>query len=76
MKAQAKEAYGIDDIVERYMACVEEIINIPILLERFDDVIKAGKSKEVLNEIVIHSKVEFHYTERTEDVGEPEEQLR
>jgi hypothetical protein len=67
MKEQAKEAYGIDKIVDRYMECVEEIINIPMLLERFDAVIKDGKLTDVLNEIVIHSKVEFHYQENPAD---------
>lgn len=66
MREQAKEAYGIDKIVDRYMECVEEIINIPVLMERFDAVIKAGKLPSVLNEIVVHSKVEFNYQERLE----------
>jgi hypothetical protein len=75
MKEQAKEAYGIEEIVDRYMESVEEIINIPVLLERFDEAIKAGKLHDVLNEIVIHSKVEFHYREvaegETEQTEEP-----
>ena len=43
MREQAKEAYGIEKIADRYMECVEEIINIPILLERFNAVIKESK---------------------------------
>jgi hypothetical protein len=39
IKAQAKRIYPVAKIVERYMACIEEIINIPLLMERFDDVI-------------------------------------
>jgi hypothetical protein len=71
MKEQAKEAYGIDKIVDRYMECVEELINIPVLLERLGEVIKNGNLSDVLNEIIIHSKVEFHYLEELED-EEPE----
>lgn len=72
MREQAKEAYGIEEIVGRYMECVEEIINIPVLLERFDEVIKAGKLNDALNEIIIHSKVEFHYQEQVEVTEEAE----
>ena len=75
MRTQANEAYGIDSIVDRYMACVEEIINIPVLLQRFDDVIKNGKLTDVLNEIAIHSKVEFHYREKSDESEEAEESL-
>jgi len=74
MKEQAKEAYGIEEIVDRYMECVEEIINIPMLLERFDESIKAGKLNDVLNEIVVHSKIEFHYHEPIEVGQETEEE--
>ncbi|HEX5472823.1 MAG TPA: hypothetical protein VFW73_13110 [Lacipirellulaceae bacterium] len=63
MQKQAREAYGVDEIVRRYMGCVEEIINIPVLLDRFDTVVKEGKLPDVLNEVIVHSKVEFHYQE-------------
>ena len=68
MRAQAKKAYGVKAIVNRYMNCIEEIITIPVLLKNFDDVINAGKLKAVLNEIALYSKVEFNYQEIEEDL--------
>ena len=45
------------------MACIEEVINIPILNGRFSDTIKLGYLNNILNEIITQSKVEFNYTE-------------
>jgi hypothetical protein len=59
--AQAKRSYAVTKIVERYMDCVEEIINIPILLERFEEVVAEGGLESVIKEIVLQSKVEFNY---------------
>lgn len=59
---QAKNTYSVMEIVERYMACVEEIINIPILLERFEEVVSSGGLELVIEEIILQSKVEFNYT--------------
>lgn len=50
-------------IVDKYMACIEEIINLPILVERFRQTVSAGRLKDVLDEIVRQSKVEFSYDE-------------
>lgn len=76
MKAQAREAYGVDKIVDRYMECVEEIINIPLLLQRFEEVVQAGRLRGVLDEIVVQSKVEFNYQQIVAEVEEeaPEEE--
>ena len=45
------------------MSCIEEVINIPILNLRFEDVVKYGCLNSVLDEIVLQSKVEFNYTD-------------
>jgi hypothetical protein len=50
------------------MDCIEEIINIPILNVRFNDAVKQGYLNNILDEIVLQSKVEFNYT--TEDYEE------
>lgn len=63
IEAQAVNEYSIKTIVERYMVCIEEIINIPRLLEMFDYTISDGKLKLVLEEISRQSKVEFNYEE-------------
>ena len=63
IEAQAKRIYPIAKIVERYMGCIEEIINIPILLERFDEVMTRSALTPVIAEIILQSKVEFNYPE-------------
>lgn len=57
---QAKEQYPVQAIVKRYMACVEEVINIPILLDRLQVVAKSNSLNSVIDEIVKYSKVEFN----------------
>ncbi len=56
-----KKQYSIRAIVSRYMKCIEEIINIPILLDRFQKIINQKYLDNVLDEIVRQSKVEFSY---------------
>lgn len=50
------------------MNCIEEIINIPILLERFNQAAQRGALQQVLTEIVIQSRVEFNL-ERDNEAG-------
>jgi hypothetical protein len=74
----AKALYGIDAIVMSYMACIEEIINVPKLRERFQTAVKQHYLPVILDEIVKQARVEFNYSEETgaveEDVaGEDEE---
>ena len=61
LKAHAKTAYGVNAIVERYMGCIEEIINIPELLSRFEEARSKGKLKDIMDEIVVQSMVEFNF---------------
>jgi len=61
IKEQAEKQYSIRAIVSRYMKCIEEIINIPILLDRFQKAINQKYLGNVLAEIVRQSKVEFSY---------------
>lgn len=63
IRLQAIEKYRIESIVNSYMNAVEEIINIHRLAEAFNEVVESGCLQEVMNEIVIQSKVEFNYTE-------------
>jgi NADH:ubiquinone oxidoreductase subunit E len=71
IKDNANRIYLVTAIVEKYMACIEEVINIPILNERFNDTIKLGYLNNILNEIVTQSKIEFNYTD-AEEIGESE----
>ncbi len=59
----AKLQYAVQSIVDRYMACIEEIINIHELTKRFHTVIHQGYLNDVLGEIIKHSKVEFNYND-------------
>lgn len=58
----ANKAYSINTIVEKYISCIEEVINIPILNMRFNETVKQGYLNRILDEIVLQSKVEFNYT--------------
>jgi len=61
IQEQAERQYSVKAIVTRYMACIEEIINVTILIERFSEAIKEGYLKDILNEIIKQSRVEFNY---------------
>lgn len=63
LRQYALKTYVIKEVVDKYMACIEEIINIPILLNRFRELASAGKVPELLDEIILQSKVEFNYEE-------------
>jgi len=65
----AKEQYGVDSIVEKYMKAVEDIFNTHKLLEIFDALQKKGKIHQVLDEIIKWSKVEFNHVEDEGDAG-------
>lgn len=59
----AIKTYIVEDIVKKYMSCIEDIINIPLLLSYFQVVETVGMLPNVLNEILQQSKVEFNYEE-------------
>ncbi|MGO8925515.1 MAG: restriction endonuclease [Limisphaerales bacterium] len=65
----ARDAYGVDSVVGSYMACIEEIINVPRLRECFRAAVKQQYLPAILDEIVKQSKVEFNYSEETAAVG-------
>ena len=59
LRQQAAAQYPVKRIVDKYMDSIEEIINIPILLDRLNAALIQGKSADIMGEIVAHSKVEF-----------------
>lgn len=63
IKENANKTYSIGAIVEKYMDCIEEVINIPILNIRFKEAVQKGYLNQILDEIILQSKVEFNYTE-------------
>lgn len=70
IQEQAERQYSIKAIVSRYMSCIEEIINIPELLIKFQSTIDQGFLNDILNEIIKQSKVEFNYDEDDYDFSE------
>ncbi len=61
LRGGAQRLYSINTIVERYMACIEEIINIPVLTDCFQKAQAQGYLRQILDEVIIQSKVEFNY---------------
>ena len=61
LRADAIKIYVIEDIVNKYIECIEEIINIPTLLNCFYELEQKGMSSNILSEILLQSKVEFNY---------------
>ena len=68
VKEQATARYKVKAIVQRYMESVEEVINIPELMRRFDAVLSRNKGAEVIAEIVLQSRVEFNVEAEEQDV--------
>ncbi len=63
LRTDALKTYVIEDIVNKYMACIEDVINIPMLLRCFQEIDCVGLTPMVLSEIILQSKVEFNYDE-------------
>ncbi len=68
LKENAVESYAIEAIVKKYMACIEELINIPTLVERFREAVEQGYLNSILSEIITQSKVEFNYQENEKNL--------
>lgn len=66
LKANANKTYSIKAVVEKYMSCIEEVINIPELNDRFSKAANQGYLNHILDEIVLQSKVEFNYQEQND----------
>lgn len=67
IKDNAVKSYSIESIVNKYMACIEEIINTVILTKVFEKAIDNGYLKNILDEIVTQSKIEFNYDDNEDD---------
>lgn len=59
IEKDARGLFPVDVVVQSYMACIEEIINLPMLLEWLEELIAAGKQVEVLTDILKQSKYEL-----------------
>ena len=68
ISSQAEAKYQIKAIVKKYTESVEEIINIPRLVEIFEQVLEAGRGESVIEEIVLQSRIEFNVEAEEQDV--------
>ena len=66
LREGAERQYSIKAIVERYMSCVEEIINLDVLRQRFREASAQGYLREILDEVIRQSRVEFNLDEVAE----------
>ena len=66
IRENAIKSYTIDAIVNNYMNCIEEIINIPTLTERFYEAIKQGYLNKIMDEIITQSKAEYNFETENE----------
>ncbi len=67
IRGGALEQFTVEKVVEKYMDCIEEIINIDSLKQSLDKVEKEKNLGNVLSEIIKQSKVEFNYEDEEED---------
>jgi len=63
LREGAERRYSVKEVVGRYMSCIEEIINLPALQERFREATAQGYLRDILNEVIVQSRVEFSYEE-------------
>lgn len=61
IEQNAEKIYPVRSILNKYLECIEEIINIPILTDFFIKAIEKDLINDILNEIVNQSKLEFNY---------------
>ena len=73
IQRQAFNLYRVKKFVAKYMARIEEIINIPTLLKKFDVAVKAGRLGGIISEISVQSKVEFNYPDAEYDYTKAEQ---
>lgn len=63
LRSNALKKFSVIAVVDKYMNSIDEVINIPKLMNRFADVVNQGFLTEILKEIIKQSKVEFNYQE-------------
>lgn len=62
IRDQAGQRYWINEQL-LLVQPAEKIINLPILLNIFGQLLKSNKLRIIMNEIIVQSKVEFNYTD-------------
>lgn len=57
---KAKEKLKDDKVINKYNEAIEEIITLPILIDRLEEVIKHNKAKKLLKDLIVYYKMEFN----------------
>ncbi len=65
IRAQATAKYKIKAVVDSYMNAIEEIINVPDLIEYFNQIAQSDSLQQVMDEIVVQSRIEFNRVEES-----------
>lgn len=61
LKNDALKTYVVQKVVDDYLNCIEEIINIPQLKSYLSELESKNLIPDILKEIILQSKVEFNY---------------
>ena len=64
IQKKAEELYPVKAVVAKYMSAIEEVISIPKLLSILTDLSGTGRIISVIDEILVHSQVEFNFSIR------------
>ena len=67
LREDALKTYVVKSVVDDYMSCIEDIINIPYLKDSLYELDSKNMIPEVLKEIILQSKVEFNYEDDEEE---------
>lgn len=73
LREEAQRKYGVDAVVARYMEAVEEVINIPRLVSIFETLLREGKLPQIMDEVVLQSRVEFDVEDEEDEGKSPED---
>ncbi len=60
IKETAEKEYPVD-VVDKYLNCFEEIITIPTLLRRAEELLDSNKLVQLLDDLIIQCQVEYNF---------------
>ncbi len=67
LKNDALQTYVVESVVDNYMKCIEDIINIPFLKNSLHELESKNTISNVLKEIISQSKLEFNYDDNEDE---------
>ena len=63
LEKQARDLFPVEVVVQKYMSCIEEVVNLSKLVEWLDTVIAKGSVAQLVDTLVKYSQLEFNYEE-------------